>query len=1065
MEHWWFQEADFKQAWQDEWQLNVNAEWHVKWNGLLNSIKGWALNKITPKKKLDEIQKQIYTVQMQHPSVRDHAKEEQLLGEFNKVQDQLDLYWNQRSRVQWMNLGDRNTNFFHTVATNRRRRNSIKAIRDEDGNYTGDEKKIRLQFVQYFSDLYGHKTANRADQPATHIESEEKIANFFQGLEGDMGCCIPNEAHHNLLVLPDFQEVKRAMFQMGPDKSPGPDGVTPRFLQNYWHIIGPDVVQQIREIFHTGHIPDGWLKCKVVLIPKGEEPDTPSKFRPISIGNVLYRLVMKILTNRLRPHMKRIISQEQTAFLQNRCISDNVLIIKEILNSFNDKRYKQAAFMLKADITKAFDKLSWNFLEKTCEWVNMPNKITRMLISAYQRAQVSIHINGSGDGYITPERGLRQGCPMSPYAFIMVMEMLTRKLKKALHQNILEGVKLAPSAQTLTHMIYADDLVLLGQAKETEVSELRCILHEFGEVSGLVVNPNKSKLWFTKATANEKQAQVQHSLQATQAEPGEKYLGMCLSGRQSAKRTGQMLLDRMWSKLAGWKCSMLSHAGRLVLLKSVLTSLPVYYMTTVKLPKGVIDQMMSLMAKFFWGKTDKVRYLSFISWKKICSKVEDGGLGVKDLHKFGDALFMKNIWALMGQENKLWVDVCRAKYFPRIGFWGATNTRGGSQLWKEVVKNKQKLKDEVKWDIHNGHKALAVSQPWFNDWEIQHNVTLADRQLTVSQLFDTDRNQWREDQLERIFGVQGASQIYNTASKPNPVSNLEDKLIWQRVKEGRYTVKEGYKWLEGSSGTTGQNQMIGKHWKIIAELKNVAPKVKVFLWRLLSKTLPIDQNLNRRISAISPMCQRCHEENEFETHCLFFCPGSRAVWFGGQLMLRVHELPLDIVEAFNQITERLDQQGMEILAYTLWELWKGRNEVVMKHKQFDPFLIKKNVAAWLVQGRQDTQGMQIISQLEEHRRYEVDENEWQVLIDGSWEPSGKTGTAAVIYQNGEAKFFAYQFREAQDPFHAEALACLDAVGYIKSLLVRGQVQKICIHSDSSKLVDAIKEEQWDNLPS
>ncbi|KAJ3683983.1 hypothetical protein LUZ61_013147 [Rhynchospora tenuis] len=542
-------------------------------------------------------------------------------------------------------------------------------------------------------------------------------------------------------------------------------------------------------------------------------------------------------------------------------------------------------------------------------------------------------------------------------------------------------------------------------------------------------------------------------------------LAECLSGRQSAKKTGQMLLDRMWSKLAGWKCSMLSHAGRLVLIKSVLTSLPVYYMTTVKLPKGMIDQMMSLMAKFFWGKTDKVRYLSFISWKKICSKVEDGGLGVKDLHKFGDALFMKNIWALMGQEKKLWVDVCRAKYFPRIGFWGASNTRGGSQLWKEVVKNRQKFRDEVNWDIQNGNKALAVSQPWFNDWQIQHNVTLTDRRLTVSQLFDTNRNQWREEQIERIFGVQGAAHIYNIANKPNPDSELEDKLIWKRVKEGRYTVKEGYKWLVESSGTTSQNQLNVSHWKTIAGLKNVAPKVRIFLWRLLSKTLPIAQNLNRRISAISPMCQRCHQENEFETHCLFFCPGSRAVWFGGHLMLRVHELPLDITEAFNQITERLDQQGMEILAYTLWELWKGRNDVVMKHKEFDPFQIKKNVAAWLLDGRHDTQGLQTTSQLEEQRTYEVDEDEWQVLIDGSWDVSGKTGTAAVIYQNREAKFLAYQFHEAQDPFHAEALACLDAVGYIKSLLVRGQVQKICIHSDCSKLVDAIKEEQWDNLPS
>ncbi|KAJ4763344.1 RNA-directed DNA polymerase (reverse transcriptase)-related family protein [Rhynchospora pubera] len=721
--------------------------------------------------------------------------------------------------------------------------------------------------------------------------------------------------------------------------------------------------------------------------------------------------------------------------------------------------------MLKADITKAFDKLSWKFLEKTCEWINMPDKITKMMLSAYRRAQVTIHINGSGDGYIIPRRGLRQGCPMSPYAFIMVMEMLTRRLKKAMAQARVEGVKLAASAQTLTHMIYADDLVLLGQANETELRELRSILDEFGDASGLIVNPSKSKLWFTKATTELIRAQVQDSLQATCAESGEKYLGICLEGRQSAKKTGQMLLDRMWAKLAGWKCSMLSHAGRLVLIKSVLTSLPVYYMNTVRIPKGLIDKMMSLMAKFFWGKTDKARYLTFISWKKICSNIEDGGLGVKDLHKFGEALFMKNIWALMGQEDKLWTDICRAKYYPRIGFWGAMNTAGASQLWKEVVKLKHNFKEDVCWDIQNGKKALAISQPWFRDWQGQNNATNSDRKLKVGDLFDSDTGQWKQEQIERIFGSHIAAQITNTVQKPNPDSDLPDRLIWRRVKEGRYTVKEGYKWRVQQPLINTQNQRSMQHWKKIANLKNVVPKVKIFLWRLLSKTLPIAQNLNNRISAISPMCQRCNEENEFETHVFFFCPGSRAVWFGSQLMLRVHELPLDIIQAFNQITEGLDQHGMAILAYTLWELWKGRNDVVMQHQQFDPGIIRKKVTSWIMQGEDEAQTQQSPCQQEEQGRYEVRDDEWQVLIDGSWDVSERAGTAAVFYQNRQAHYFAYNHHEAQDPFHAEALACLEALRHITSLQVRGQTQQICINTDCSKLVDAILEEQCDNLSS
>ncbi|KAJ4769074.1 RNA-directed DNA polymerase (reverse transcriptase)-related family protein [Rhynchospora pubera] len=618
--------------------------------------------------------------------------------------------------------------------------------------------------------------------------------------------------------------------------------------------------------------------------------------------------------------MKKIISKEQTAFLQNRCISDNVLLVKEILNSFNTKRFKHEACLLKADITKAFDKLSWSFLEQTCHHVNMPRKITRMMLSAYQRAKVTILINGTGDGYITPTHGLRQGCPMSPYAFILVMEMLSRCFKKAMLMGQIKGVKLAATAPTLTHIIYADDLVVLGDTNVGELQAIKQILEEFGQVSGLFVNPTKSKLWFSKATTNATSAHVQQLLQASMPEPGEKYLGVSLSGRTSARKTGQMLLERMWSKLAGWKCSMLSHAGRLVLIKSVLTSLPVYYMHTVRIPKGLIDQMMSLIAKFFWGKIDKSRYMSFISWKKVCTKIEEGGLGVKDLHKFGEALYLKNVWALMGQESKIWVDICRAKYYPQIGFWGAKNTRGATQLWKEATKVRENLKEDVCWDIFNGKKAPAVSQPWFPGWQIQGNVAKVDSKLTVGDLLDSQSNQWKGGQLVRLFGLQAASQIMNQAKAPDPTLHLDDRLIWKKVKTGRYTVKEGYAWLKGMEGDGGIAYRNEPHWQRIAKLKNVVPKVKIFLWRLLSKTLPIAQNMNRRIQSFSPMCQRCQMENEFETHCFFFCPGSRAVWFGGQLMLRVHDLPLDMVQAFTQITSTLDGQGMAIFSYTLWEL-------------------------------------------------------------------------------------------------------------------------------------------------
>ncbi|KAJ4774067.1 Ribonuclease H-like superfamily protein [Rhynchospora pubera] len=419
----------------------------------------------------------------------------------------------------------------------------------------------------------------------------------------------------------------------------------------------------------------------------------------------------------------------------------------------------------------------------------------------------------------------------------------------------------------------------------------------------------------------------------------------------------------------------------------------------------------------------------------------------------------------MERQDKIWVDICKAKYFPRAGFWGATNTRGTSQLWREVVKFRGELKEEVCWQIWNGQKAYAVSQPWFQGWQTQSGASTADKKLKVRDLVDTQTNQWREDQLVRLFGPQEAIQILSTVRAPDLNSNLDDALIWKRVKEGRYSVKEGYEWrmkLENSLRTDTVNET---HWLRISTLKNVVPKVKIFLWRLLVGTLPIAQNLHKRIRAISPMCQRCTIENEFECHCFFFCPGSRAVWFTSPLMLRVHELPLNITQAFNHITQTLDQQGMVIFSYTMWELWKGRNEVVMQHKTFNPIQIRKNVMAWITDEHQSNPQHTVISQREEQQQYEVSNDEWQMLVDGSWDSTGKAGTAFVVYKEGIAHCFAYNHHQMSDPFHTEATAVHEAIKALCNEIRSPHDQRICINTDCQILANAILKEEIDNLPS
>ncbi|KAJ4794364.1 RNA-directed DNA polymerase (reverse transcriptase)-related family protein [Rhynchospora pubera] len=850
---------------------------------------------------------------------------------------------------------------------------------------------------------------------------------------------------------------------MGPDKAPSPDGITCRFLQMFWVDIGPGLVAQIQHVFQSERVPQKWLDCSVVLIPKKEEPETPAEFRPISIGTVLYRLVMKIIANRLRPFLKNVISDEQTAFMKGRHIADNILLVKEILHSFGSKNYKQEAFLLKADITKAFDMLNWEFLTCAMRYLGMPEKIISLMITSFQRARVTIKINGKGDGFIAPNRGLRQGCPMSPYGFIIAMELLSRCLNMAHTRGKIIGTKLAHTSPVVTHIIYADDLVLTGLTYERELNEFNRILQVFGVASGLSVNPAKSKIWFSKYCRHESIDRVTTILQASTACDGERYLGALLAQKNSPRKMGLILLDRMKAKMAGWKTNMLSHAGRLVLIKSVLASLPVYFMSFEVIPKGIIKQMNSLLAKFFWGKVGQDRYMTFISWKKICTPIDRGGLAVKDLQCFGEALFQKLLWFLMSDDKRLWVQICKAKYYPRIGFWKSKCNSSASHMWKQVDRIKHKFKEEVFWNIGNGQTALAISQPWFRGWEGENNVTSSDRKKKVAQLFDFEINQWRMEELQRLFTMQQIATITIEVAKPTREVMISDKLIWKHTTSGSYTVKEGYRRLAESAPRTGN--VDGDMWKKIWGWKQVAPKVRIFLWRLLSKALPVAQNMHTRINRFSPLCQRCGHENEYEVHCFFFCQGSRAVWFGSSLGFQVQHLPLEIGEAVKYICSNLDDEHLKVFSYTLWEIWKRRNEVVLHRKDFQPRKILEKVKGWL--RPIENAAHNAIQQRQENieGRHEFQRGGWQVIVDGSWDVSQAAGTAHLIYKDGILVAIGVQHHNFHDPFLAEAVALQQAMLHFKGLGVTQDEQVVQFFTDCANLVSALNENDLHNLPS
>ncbi|KAJ4755451.1 Ribonuclease H-like superfamily protein [Rhynchospora pubera] len=248
--------------------------------------------------------------------------------------------------------------------------------------------------------------------------------------------------------------------------------------------------------------------------------------------------------------------------------------------------------------------------------------------------------------------------------------------------------------------------------------------------------------------------------------------------------------------------------------------------------------------------------------------------------------------------------------------------------------------------------------------------------------------------------------------------------------------------------------------------KGIIPKVKVFIWRLLSKTLPVAQNMHKRINAFSPMCQRCGTENEFETHCMFFCPISWLVWFGGRMGIATHALPMNIEEAFIYITNGIDDEGKRYVCYTLWEIWLARNQEIFHQKRADPIDVWRKVNQHMnIQVMANEWGPQMGNSAVQNVGQKMLIENWIILMDASCDGNGQAGMAFLVYNKGYLVSVGVNHKTGVDPFWAEALVLEEVMKCIQETMDGDVRSGMTLLTNCLNLVDAIKEQDVENIPS
>jgi hypothetical protein len=306
--------------------------------------------------------------------------------------------WRQKSRAIWIKCGDRNTKFFHHFASYRRNHKHIWELKmDTDDIITGQDKLIPEAY-HYFKNSY-------SDPGLTNFHDQATIIGIFPRLVSEVEAKQLNGACTK-------EEIWKVLNSFKRDKIPGPDGWTVEFYLHFFELVGDDLWDLVEDTRIRGVVNRALNSTFLTLIPNTNLLISLGDYRPIALCNLCYKIITKILANRIKPYLSRIISGEQLGFLKGRQILDAIGTAQEVLH--NIKHKKLQALILKLDLKKAFDCINWDFLRLILLQSGFGLHFTRWIMGCVTSATIEVLVNGEATPFFHNERGMRQGFPLSP---------------------------------------------------------------------------------------------------------------------------------------------------------------------------------------------------------------------------------------------------------------------------------------------------------------------------------------------------------------------------------------------------------------------------------------------------------------------------------------------------------------------------------------------------------------------------------------------------------------------------------------------------------------------------
>ncbi|PKU64444.1 Putative ribonuclease H protein [Dendrobium catenatum] len=366
-----------------------------------------------------------------------------------------------------------------------------------------------------------------------------------------------------------------------------------------------------------------WKDTLVILLPKVKNPEHPTNFRPISLYQTIYKVVAKVLVNRLKGVIPKLICEEQAPFVPGRSISNHCLLGQEVINKFKISKASSGFFALKVDMEQAYDKMSWKTLKLILRRMGFPLRFSDWVLNCVQDPKFSILINGQLSDGIVARSGFRQWCPLSPYLFILCSELLSLHI----HQNYQKmGVSISGGGPLVSHLLYADNVLLFAGASIPNLRNIISIMEDYCSWMGQRVNRSKCAILFSNKVSSTTKSRLAKIAGCRRVEEME-YLGLKFALRRLTKVDFAPLIQKVRNHTLAWGIRHLSLAGRITLINFVLIPTYVYVVSHTIVSKSVLNEMEKICRSFLWNVDVEHRSIHYASWENISRPRKKGGLG------------------------------------------------------------------------------------------------------------------------------------------------------------------------------------------------------------------------------------------------------------------------------------------------------------------------------------------------------------------------------------------------------------------------------------------------------